>query len=162
MGGSSENRSTSRASEWAPRMMDALADAKLALHTGDVPVAAIIIGSDGIVLGTGRNQREHLHDPTAHAEILAIRHAAASVSDWHLDEATLIVTLEPCVMCAGAIVAARIGRVVFGAWDDKAGAAGSVYDVLRDRRLNHRVEVIAGVEADACGEVLREFFTARR
>ena len=112
-------------------------------------------GPDGTVLGRGRNERELLDDPTAHAEMLAIRGAAASVHDWHLDGATIVVTLEPCVMCAGAIVAARIARVVFGAWDEKAGAAGSVYDVLRDRRLNHRVEVIAGVEADACGEVLR-------
>lgn len=143
-------------------MLDALADARLALATGDVPVAAIVIGADGTVLGRGRNERELLDDPTAHAEMLAIRGAAASVHDWHLDGATIVVTLEPCVMCAGAIVAARIARVVFGAWDEKAGAAGSVYDVLRDRRLNHRVEVIAGVEADACGEVLRTFFASRR
>ena len=143
-------------------MLDALADARLALATGDVPVAAIVVGADGAVLGRGRNERELLDDPTAHAEMLAIRGAAASVHDWHLDGATIVVTLEPCVMCAGAIVAARIARVVFGAWDEKAGAAGSVYDVLRDRRLNHRVEVIAGVEADACGEVLRTFFASRR
>ena len=143
-------------------MLDALADARLALATGDVPVAAIVVGADGTVLGRGRNERELLDDPTAHAEMLAIRGAAASVHDWHLDGATIVVTLEPCVMCAGAIVAARIARVVFGAWDEKAGAAGSVYDVLRDRRLNHRVEVIAGVEADACGEVLRTFFASRR
>ena len=143
-------------------MLDALADARLALATGDVPVAAIVLGADGTVLGRGRNERELLDDPTAHAEMLAIRGAAASVHDWHLDGATIVVTLEPCVMCAGAIVAARIARVVFGAWDEKAGAAGSVYDVLRDRRLNHRVEVIAGVEADACGEVLRTFFASRR
>ena len=143
-------------------MLDALADARLALATGDVPVAAIVVGADGTVLGRGRNERELLDDPTAHAEMLAIREAAAFVHDWRLDGATIVVTLEPCVMCAGAIVAARIARVVFGAWDEKAGAAGSVYDVLRDRRLNHRVEVIAGVEADACGEVLRTFFASRR
>lgn len=148
--------------DWSSLMLDALADARLALATGDVPVAAIVIGADGTVLGRGRNERELLDDPTAHAEMLAIRGAAASVHDWHLDGATIVVTLEPCVMCAGAIVAARIARVVFGAWDEKAGAAGSVYDVLRDRRLNHRVEVIAGVEADACGEVLRTFFASRR
>ena len=149
-------------SDWAPRMRAALADARLAPATGDVPVAAMILSADGTVLAAGRNERELLGDPTAHAEIVAIRRAAASVSDWHLDGATLIVTLEPCVMCAGAILAARISRVVFGAWDDKAGAAGSVYDVLRDRRLNHRVEVIAGVESEACGAVLRDFFAARR
>ena len=152
----------SATTEWALRMRVALVDARLAPATGDVPVAAMILGADGTVLATGRNERELLGDPTAHAEIVAIRRATASLSDWHLDGATLIVTLEPCVMCAGAILAARISRVVFGAWDDKAGAAGSVYDVLRDRRLNHRVEVIAGVESDACGAVLRDFFAARR
>ena len=143
-------------------MLDALADARLALATGDVPVAAIVVGADGTVLGRGRNERELLDDPTAHAEMLAIRGAAASVHDWHLDGATIVVTLEPCVMCAGAIVAARIARVVFGAWDEKAGAAGSVYDVLRDRRLNHRVEVIAGVEEEACSALLLDFFGERR
>ncbi len=144
------------------RMLEAVADARLALDTGDVPVAALVIAADGSVLGRGRNERELTHDPTAHAEIVAMRAAAASVGDWHLTGATLIVTLEPCVMCAGAIVAARIPRVVFGAWDEKAGAAGSVYDVLRDRRLNHRVEVIAGVEEAACSQLLLEFFTGRR
>ena len=148
--------------DWSSRMLEALADARLALATRDVPVAAIVLGADGTVLGRGRNERELLDDPTAHAEMLAIRGAAASVHDWHLDGATIVVTLEPCVMCAGAIVAARIARVVFGAWDEKAGAAGSVYDVLRDRRLNHRVEVIAGVEADACSGILLDFFASKR
>ena len=145
--------------EW---MRSAIADARLALETGDVPVAAVVVSSDGTVLGRGRNERELLQDPTAHAEIVAIRQAAAAIGDWHLTDATLVVTLEPCVMCAGAIVLARIPRVVFGAWDEKAGAVGSVYDVLRDRRLNHRVEVTAGVEAEACSALLLEFFGEKR
>lgn len=143
-------------------MFNAIADARLALATGDVPVAAFVIDADGVVLGTGRNERELLGDPTAHAEVLAIRAAAATLGDWHLTGATLVVTLEPCVMCAGAILNARIPRVVFGAWDEKAGAAGSVHDLLRDRRLNHRVEVVAGIEAEACAELLVEFFAAKR
>ncbi len=143
-------------------MRRAIADARLALATGDVPVAAIVIGRDGRVLGTGRNEREARQDPTAHAEVLALRRASEATGDWRLTEAVLVVTLEPCVMCAGAILSARVPTVVFGAWDDKAGAAGSVYDVLRDRRLNHRVEVYGGVEADACAALLGEFFAGRR
>ena len=143
-------------------MLQALADARLAVATGDVPVAALVIAADGTIIGRGRNERELHQDPTAHAEVVAIRDAAATTGDWHLTDATLVVTLEPCVMCAGAILSARIPRVVFGAWDDKAGAVGSVYDVLRDRRLNHSVEVIAGVEADASAALLLEFFQARR
>ena len=143
-------------------MRDAIADARLALATGDVPVSAFVVDTDGNRIGTGRNERELRQDPTAHAEVLAIRDAAASVGDWHLSGATLVVTLEPCVMCAGAIVAARIPRLVFGAWDEKAGAVGSKYDVLRDRRLNHTVEVIAGVEAKACSALLLEFFQSKR
>ncbi|GAB3134632.1 tRNA adenosine(34) deaminase TadA [Marisediminicola antarctica] len=143
-------------------MREAIADARLALGTGDVPVAAIVIAADGTVLGRGRNERELHQDPTAHAEIVAIREAARATGDWHLTGATLVVTLEPCVMCAGAILSARIPRVVFGAWDDKAGAVGSVYDVLRDRRLNHRVEVVAGVLAEECGALLLDFFQSRR
>jgi tRNA(adenine34) deaminase len=143
-------------------MREAIAEARLALDTGDVPVAAIVYAADGRVLGVGRNEREKLHDPTAHAEVLAIRAAAAVIDDWHLEDATLVVTLEPCVMCAGAILNARIPRVVFGAWDEKAGAVGSVHDLLRDRRLNHRVEVIAGVEAEAAAALLLDFFRARR
>ncbi|MGA0568442.1 tRNA adenosine(34) deaminase TadA [Rathayibacter sp. KR2-224] len=143
-------------------MRRAVSDARLALTTGDVPVAAIVLGGDGLVLGAGRNEREARQDPTAHAEILALRRASEATGDWHLTDATLVVTLEPCVMCAGAILSARVPTVVFGAWDDKAGAAGSVYDVLRDRRLNHRVEVYGGVEADACGALLAEFFAERR
>ncbi|HEY5223159.1 MAG TPA: tRNA adenosine(34) deaminase TadA [Microbacteriaceae bacterium] len=145
--------------EW---MLRALADARLAVGTGDVPVAALVLDAAGRLIGSGRNEREKLQDPTAHAEIVALRAAAQAIGDWQLTGTTLVVTLEPCVMCAGAIVAARVYRVIFGAWDAKAGAAGSVYDVLRDRRLNHRVEVIAGVEADACAAVLEGFFAARR
>ena len=143
-------------------MHEAIADARLALQTGDVPVAAFIVDAEGNRLGSGRNKRELLKDPTAHAEVLAIREAAAALDDWHLTDATLVVTLEPCVMCAGAILNARIPRVVFGAWDEKAGAVGSIHDLLRDRRLNHRVEVIAGVEAEACAALLVEFFASKR
>jgi tRNA(adenine34) deaminase len=143
-------------------MREAIADASLALATGDVPVAALVISADGTVIGRGHNERELLQDPTAHAEVVAIRAATAAIGDWHLTDATLVVTLEPCVMCAGAILAARIPRVVFGAWDEKAGAVGSVYDVLRDRRLNHQVEVVAGVLAEDCGRLLLDFFEARR
>jgi tRNA(adenine34) deaminase len=145
--------------EWMRR---AIADARLALATGDVPVAAIVLDGDGQVIGVARNEREARQDPTAHAEILALREASETTGDWHLTHATLVVTLEPCVMCAGAILSARVPTVVFGAWDEKAGAAGSIYDVLRDRRLNHRVEVYGGVEADACAALLDEFFAQRR
>jgi tRNA(adenine34) deaminase len=141
----------------------ALAEASAALATGDVPVGAVVV-RDGEVVAVGRNERELHEDPTAHAEIIAIREAARVTGDRHLTDCTLVVTLEPCVMCAGAIVAARIPTVVFGAWDDRAGAAGSLYDVLRDRRLNHRVEVYAGVEAEAASKLLLDFFAdpARR
>lgn len=143
--------------EHAEWMRLALAEASAALATGDVPVGAVVV-RDGEVIATGRNERELREDPTAHAELLAIRDAARVTGDRHLTDCTLVVTLEPCVMCAGAIVAARIPTVVFGAWDEKAGAAGSLYDVLRDRRLNHRVEVYAGVEADAASRMLLDFF----
>jgi tRNA(adenine34) deaminase len=143
-------------------MSEAIVEARLALDTGDVPVAALVFDSEGRRLAVGRNEREKTQDPTAHAEIVAIRAAAEAAGDWHLTDMTLVVTLEPCVMCAGAILSARIPRVVFGAWDEKAGAAGSVHDLLRDRRLNHRVEVIAGVEAAACSALLVDFFEARR
>lgn len=145
--------------EWMRR---ALAEAQLAPSTGDVPVGAVVLDASSRVIATGRNEREARQDPTAHAEILALRAAAEATGDWHLSDATLVVTLEPCVMCAGAILSARVPRVVFGAWDEKAGAAGSVYDVLRDRRLNHRVEVFAGVQADACAALLDDFFASRR
>lgn len=143
-------------------MTEALAEARLALATGDVPVAAILVDAAGNRLGTGRNERELNHDPTAHAEIIAIRQAARELGSWHLENTTLVVTLEPCTMCAGAILQARIPRVVFGAWDEKAGAVGSVNDLLRDRRLPHRVEVVAGVLAGPCAELLTSFFEGRR
>lgn len=141
--------------EW---MRLALDEAAQAPATRDVPVGAVVIDATGQVIAARRNERELLGDPTAHAELLALRSAAEVTGDWRLTECTLVVTLEPCVMCAGAILAARIPTVVFGAWDEKAGAAGSLYDVLRDRRLNHRVEVFAGVEADAAAQLLLEFF----
>lgn len=140
----------------------ALAEAELALGTGDVPVGAVLLDPDGTVLAHGRNEREKDSDPTAHAELVAIRRAAALRSDWRLDDTTLVVTLEPCVMCAGAILAARIGRVVFGAWDEKAGGAGSVHDLLRDRRLPHRVEVVPEVLAEESAALLRRFFSTAR
>ena len=139
-------------------MRAALAEAELAGSTGDVPVAALLLDSDGSVLALAHNEREKTHDPTAHAEVLAIRRASEVRADWHLTDTTLVVTLEPCVLCAGAILSARIPRVVFGAWDEKAGAAGSVHDLLRDRRLHHRVEVIGGVLEQECAVLLTRFF----
>lgn len=143
-------------------MLPALAEARLALGTGDVPVGAVVVDEAGTPVGAGRNLREHTGDPTAHAEVVAIRAAAAARGTWRLDDLTLVVTLEPCVMCAGAILQSRIPRVVFGAWDEKAGAAGSVHDVLRDRRLPHRVEVVGGVLEEECAELLVGFFEERR
>jgi tRNA(adenine34) deaminase len=143
-------------------MRAALAAAELARSAGDVPVGAVLLDPDGAVLSVGRNRREEDRDPTAHAEVVAIRAAAGIRGDWHLDDCTLVVTLEPCVLCAGAILAARIPRVVFGAWDEKAGAAGSRYDLLRDRRLPHRVEVLPGVLEAECGEILQGFFRSKR
>jgi len=140
----------------------ALARARHALGTGDVPVGAVVVGPDGAVVGEGHNAREADGDPTAHAEVLALRAAARTLGRWRLEDCTLVVTLEPCLMCAGAIVLARVPRVVFGAWDPKAGASGSQWDVLRDRRVNHRPEVLGGVLEDECGEVLREFFESQR
>jgi tRNA(adenine34) deaminase len=143
-------------------MLEALESAKLALEHGDVPVAALVLDASGATIGSGRNERELRQDPTAHAEILALQAAAKATGSWHLENTTLVVTLEPCAMCAGAILAARVPVVVFGAWDEKAGAAGSVYDLLRDRRLPHRVEVFAGVEAGSSSELLKKFFSAKR
>jgi len=140
--------------EW---MRQALAEAEQAPATRDVPVGAVVV-RDGVVIAARRNERELTNDPTAHAEVLALRDAAEAIGDWRLTDCTLVVTLEPCVMCAGAIVSARVGTLVFGAWDEKAGAAGSLYDVVRDRRLNHRVEVYPGVDAEASARLLLEFF----
>lgn len=144
-------------------MAHALDEARAAAEAGEIPVGAVVVGPDGAVLGAGRNARERVQDPTAHAEVEAIRAAAAALGDRILDGCTLVVTLEPCVMCAGAILAARVPRVVFGAWDEKAGAVGSVYDLLRDGRLPHPVpEVVAGVRAEECARLLEEFFAERR
>lgn len=143
-------------------MQRALALAGTAAAHEDVPVGAVVLDAEGRVIGEGRNLREVTGDPTAHAEVVAIRAAAAQLGSWRLADCTLVVTLEPCVMCAGAILQARIPRVVFGSWDAKAGAAGSLYDVLRDRRLPHRVEVVGGVAEDAASTLLREFFEDRR
>lgn len=146
----------------------ALDEARAALSTGDVPIGALIIGPQARVLATGRNEREAHGDPTAHAEIVAIRAAARALRDagtgdgWRLEDCTLVVTLEPCAMCAGAIVLSRIPKVVFGAWDEKAGAVGSVFDILREPRLNHWVEVHPGVREEECAALLSDFFRARR
>ncbi|WP_269045745.1 tRNA adenosine(34) deaminase TadA [Paenarthrobacter sp. Z7-10] len=145
--------------EW---MQLALSQARLALATSDVPIGAVVVGPDGNILGFGRNEREASSDPTAHAEVVAIREAAKAMGSWRLEGCTLIVTLEPCAMCAGAIVLARIPTVVFGAWDEKAGAAGSVFDVLRERRLNHWVEVFPGVRQEEAAALLQDFFASHR
>jgi tRNA(adenine34) deaminase len=136
----------------------ALVEARGCAHSDDVPVGAVILNAAGDVIATGRNTKERDEDPLGHAEVMAIRAAAEKLGNWRLSDCTLVVTLEPCVMCAGAILAARIPTVVYGAWDEKAGAAGSVFDLLRDRRLNHQVEVISGVMAEECGQLLTEFF----
>ncbi|UTX54868.1 nucleoside deaminase [Leucobacter aridicollis] len=144
-------------------MERALESAREAAAAGEIPVGAVILGPDGTVIAAGRNDREANTDPTGHAEVIAIRAAAAALGDRILDGCTLVVTLEPCVMCAGVILAARVPRVVFGAWDVKAGAVGSVYDLLRDGRLPHPVpEVTAGVRADECAALLEAFFSERR
>jgi tRNA(adenine34) deaminase len=142
-------------------MQEAISEAHLASAHGDVPIGAVVVRDEHIV-GRGHNRREVDQDPTAHAEILALREAAHAVGSWRLDGCTLFVTLEPCTMCAGALVLARLPRLVFGADDPKAGAVGALYDIPRDPRLNHNVEVVRGVDADVCGDLLREFFRARR
>ena len=143
-------------------MRTALAEARAALETGDVPVGAVVLDASGTVLARGRNRREADGDPTAHAEIVAIRAAARSTGEWRLDGLTLIVTLEPCTMCAGAITAARLSRVVFGAADPRAGAVGSLWDVVRDQRLAPVPEIIGEVLADECLNVIRRFFSEHR
>ena len=146
-----------------PAMRQALAVAAGAGPAGlDVPVGAVILGPDGSTVARAHNQRGEQRDPTAHAEIVALRAAAAAAGNWRLDGHTVVVTLEPCTMCAGALVAARIARLVYGAADPKAGAAGSLWDVLRDRRLSHRTEVLGGVLAGECAALLRGFFAQRR
>lgn len=148
--------------EWVDPMRKALDLARTAPDTGDVPVGAVVLAPDGAVIGRGRNEREAVADPTAHAEMVALREAASARQEWRLEGCTLVVTLEPCTMCAGAAVLSRVARVVFGAYDDKAGAVGSLWDVVRDRRLNHRPEVISGILADECTLMLQEFFASHR
>lgn len=143
-------------------MRAALDEARAALATGDVPIGAVVLDPGGSVVGRGRNVREAEGDPTGHAEIVALREAARAAGTWRLEGCTLVVTLEPCTMCAGAAVLARVARVVFGAHDAKAGAVGSLWDVVRDRRLNHRPEVLAGVLAADSTTLLDEFFRERR
>jgi tRNA(adenine34) deaminase len=144
-------------------MLGALAEARLAADAGDVPIGCVIVHDPtGTIIARGRNRREVDHDPTAHAEILAIRDAGAHLGHWRLLDCTLVVTLEPCPMCAGAIVNARIPRLVYGCDDPKAGAVRTLYTVCEDPRLNHRVRVTAGVRAEECGQVLKDFFRARR
>ena len=143
-------------------MRAALVEAWQAAEAGDVPIGAVVVDVSGEVVGVGRNVRERDGDPTGHAEVVALRAAAVSVGQWRLSGCTLVVTLEPCTMCAGAAVLARVDRIVFGAYDEKAGAVGSLWDVVRDRRLNHRPEVVPGVLADESTALLDEFFRDRR
>lgn len=145
-----------------PAMRAALAEAETAAAAGDVPVGAVILDGTGTIVSRGRNRREAEADPTAHAELDAIRAAARTVGEWRLDGLTLVVTLEPCTMCAGAVTAARLSRLVFGALDPRAGAVGSLWDVVRDQRLTPVPEVIGGVLADDCLDVIRRFFAERR
>jgi tRNA(adenine34) deaminase len=145
-----------------PLIREALAEASKSYPSGDVPIGAVVFGPSGEVIGRGHNRREAVGDPTAHAEIEALRAAAAIRGEWRLTGCTLAVTVEPCTMCAGAIGLARIERVVFGCWEPKTGAAGSLWDVLRDRRLTHRVEVVGGVLEDECAALLRNFFRTHR
>lgn len=140
----------------------ALDEARAAPAHGDVPIGAVVLDAEGLVIGRGHNERELLGDPTAHAEVLALRRAAEQVGQWRLTGCTLVVTLEPCTMCAGAVVASRIQRLVFGAFDEKAGAVASLFDVVRDPRLNHLPQVVSGVLMDECADLLLGFFDGRR
>ena len=153
---------TARSIQLAGWMDLALSEAERTSASGDVPIGAVVLDPEGRVIGTGRNRREECGDPTAHAEVLALRRAAARLGEWRLTGCTLVVTLEPCTMCAGALVQSRVDRVVYGARDDKAGAAGSLWDVVRDRRLNHRPEVVAGVRAEESAALLDDFFAEHR
>jgi tRNA(adenine34) deaminase len=148
--------------QYAVWMGQALGAASRALASGDVPVGAVVISPEGEVIGVGHNLREAKGDPTAHAEMVAIRSAATALGQWRLENCTLVVTLEPCVMCAGALMLARIDRLVLGAWDPKSGACGSVWDVVRDRRATHRVEVIGGIREQECSQILLDFFADHR
>ena len=149
--------------DYEKAMRVALARAKFGeVASGDVPVGAVMLNKDGAIISMGNNQRELLKDPLAHAEIVAIKSAARSLGAWRLEECTLVVTLEPCAMCSGAIMQARIPRVVFGAWDEKAGASGSMWDLLRDPRSLHKVEVVTGVLEAECAALLKDFFSKQR
>ena len=143
-------------------MQEAIAIARKAKKTGDVPVGALVINKDGVIIGTGSNEREANNDPTAHAEIVAIRNAASRLQNSRLDGCTLVVTLEPCAMCAGAIAQSRIAHLIFGAWDSKGGAVGSVWDVIRDPRALYKLDVTAGICETECADLLREFFEEQR
>ena len=143
-------------------MVAALDVARSALAAGEVPIGAVVLDPLGAVVASAHNEREALHDPTAHAEVVALRRAGAALGAWQLSGCTLVVTVEPCTMCAGALVLARVARLVFGAWDPKAGAVGSLWDVVRDRRLNHRPEVVAGVRESECADLVAGFFADRR
>jgi len=143
---------------WDQAMTEALAAARRASEHGDVPIGAVVLGPDSVTLAVAGNERELTSDPTAHAEVLALRRAAQRLGTWHLDGCTLVVTLEPCAMCAGAAVLARVARIVFGAFDPKAGAIASLFDVVRDPRLNHRPAVTGGVRPGECGQLLTDFF----
>lgn len=147
---------------YAAWMGEALAVATGSLASGDVPVGAVVVSPSGEVIGRGCNLREALGDPTAHAEVVAMREAAAKLGTWRLEDCTLVVTLEPCAMCAGALMLARVARLVLGAWDPKAGACGSVWDLVRDRRATHRVEVVGGVRQAECSQLLLDFFAGHR
>ena len=143
-------------------MVAALDVARSALAAGEVPIGAVVLDPSGAVIASAHNERETLRDPTAHAEVVALRRAGAALAAWQLSGCTLVVTVEPCTMCAGAVVLARVARLVFGAWDPKAGAVGSLWDVVRDRRLNHRPEVVAGVRESECAQLVAAFFADRR
>ena len=148
---------------WEPYMRAALTEAQIAMDvSGDVPVGAVIVSASGEIIARGRNEKELSGDPTSHAEIIAIREASSLLGDWRLKDMTLVVNLEPCVMCAGAIQAARITKVVFGAWDEKVGASGSLYDLVRDKRLGSEIEVIPEVLAAESSAMLKEFFENKR
>jgi tRNA(adenine34) deaminase len=148
-------------SQWADSMRLALDQARMASMHGDVPVGAVILDQGGTVLAAAGNEREIRHDPTAHAELLALREASRRLRSWRLTGLTVVVTLEPCTMCAGALVLARVARLVFGAFDEKAGAVSSLFDVVRDPRLNHRVEVRGGILEAECSALLKDFFASR-
>lgn len=149
-------------SRWDAAMRQAIDQGRRAAGHGDVPIGAVLLGPNGDVVSTGHNEREITGDPTAHAEVLALRRGAQAHGEWRLERHTLVVTLEPCTMCAGAIVAARVATLVFGAFDPKAGAVASLFDVVRDPRLNHRPEVVSGILEEECGRPIRDFFEAQR